>query len=250
MQTSTLEELYQALLRPEEPVGQEAWSTFLFNIDLARSFAYLSADETQALLACGSQWTGAGWTTSRASKTLFNLTQIPLVASAVAAYRDAWLFAFSIAYNVDIPGLDLNDRSSEAAFALAAIIQGETPEVVPQSVQAGKAQGAKQGAEAQEEEEDEEVEFDWEESLEELPVDLRCLYKKFSACAGNQKFDIKQFLENIPKYDVLPARAPENNHRGDGKGAADRNLRAQQQNWLHCLRVMCTTDTSTMRRRT
>jgi hypothetical protein len=124
-------------------VGQEAWSTFLFNIEQARRFAYLSADETQALLACGSKWTGAGWTTSRASKTLYNLTQIPLVASAVAAYRDAWLFAFSIAYNVDITGLDLNDRFSEAAFSLAAIIQGETPDVFLQSVQTCTAQGAK-----------------------------------------------------------------------------------------------------------
>ncbi len=110
MQTLILEEIYQALLCPEEPVRQEAWSTFLFNIDLARSFAYLSADVIHALLACGSQWTGAGWKTSRASKTLLNLTQILLVASALAAYRDAWLFA------VDIPGLDLNNRSSEAAF--------------------------------------------------------------------------------------------------------------------------------------
>ncbi len=75
---------------------------------LARSFAYLSANEAQGLLASGSQWTRAGWTTNRASKTLFHLTQITLMASAVMSYRDAWLVAFTNSVQRGYPGLGLD----------------------------------------------------------------------------------------------------------------------------------------------
>ena len=42
-----------------------------------------------------------------------------MVASQIAMYRDAWLFALAMWFEVVVVvGLDLTDRSSEAAFAL------------------------------------------------------------------------------------------------------------------------------------
>ena len=94
------ESFYQQLLKVDELDGQNAWGTFLFNVPLARSLGGISAEEATVLLQAGCKWAGNGWTTSRASRALHSLTGIPLVASTVAAYRDAWLYALSMAFNV------------------------------------------------------------------------------------------------------------------------------------------------------
>jgi hypothetical protein len=54
------------------------------------------------------------------------------------------------------------------------------------------------------------------------------LWKKYSG-AGGTKFDISPFLENVPTFSQLPEKAPENNHRQDGKSGIDKALKAAQQ---------------------
>jgi hypothetical protein len=111
--------------------------------------------------------------------------------------------------DVEVAGLDLTDRSSEAAFALASVIQGDQEEKTPQEEHAaGAAQATGQAAE-------EETAFEWEEEPEELANDLQVLWKKYSG-AGGTKFDIRAFLEQVPTFSQLPQKAPENNHRQDG----------------------------------
>ena len=45
-----VEDIYRELLQVEEPVGQARWSSFLFNIELARKLEGLSQE--QATLLC------------------------------------------------------------------------------------------------------------------------------------------------------------------------------------------------------
>ncbi len=113
------EDKFNTLLAPEGEEGSNAWSAFLFNADAARALRGLPPDKAGLLLAAGHGWSGRGWTTSRASCQLHQLTGVPLVAVTITAYRDAWLFALSVVLEVEVAGLDLTDRSSEAAFALA-----------------------------------------------------------------------------------------------------------------------------------
>ena len=114
--------LFGDLLRVEEPEGQEAWSQFLFNVAAAKKLVGFSPEEAVTVLQAGSRWEGCGWTTSRASRTLNSLTGVCLVASAVSAYRDAWLYALPMAWGVDVASLDLSDRAAEAAFALCNLL--------------------------------------------------------------------------------------------------------------------------------
>ena len=109
------------------------WSRFLFNVEAAQVLTKMLAEgqgapelAVQALVA-GSQWDGHGWTTSRASRTLYQITRVPLVVPQLKPYVEAWLFALAIHWNLDVPQAQLCDRSSEAAFKLAEVLVGESP---------------------------------------------------------------------------------------------------------------------------
>ena len=94
-----------------------AWSEYLFNVEKARALAaILSQDQARQMLNEGPKWAGAGWTTSRALSVLWNLVGVPLVAAEVTAYRDSWLFALAMVHNVEVGGVALSERASEAAF--------------------------------------------------------------------------------------------------------------------------------------
>ena len=111
------------LLQGDEGEGKQAWAEFLFNIPLARSFlTHVPKDTTTACLNQGIKWGGLGWTTSRASRVVYELTGVPLVTSRVEDYRDAFLFAIAMAKEVEINVLHLSDRASEAAYQLCAIL--------------------------------------------------------------------------------------------------------------------------------
>ena len=193
------------LLRPEDGDGQEAWAQFLFNLEMARSLVMLPTETVSALLFAGANWSGSGWTTSKASRVLYGLTQIPLVASVVSAYSHAWLFALSIVANLEVSGLDLNDRASEAAFALASLISGEAEQAEGE----GERRSAQQTANGAEENENanEGPTFDWEELPVELPVDLQKLYARFTGPTG-QKFDIKFFFRRNPIIHSVTSESP------------------------------------------
>jgi hypothetical protein len=165
-------QVYERLLEPTTPEGSAAWEAYMFNIPQVRSLATsLSLEQARRLLNEGSKYAGGGWTTSRASRVLWDLVGVPLVAAEVSSYRNSWLFALAMVHNVEVGGLDLSDRASEAAFALASLISQpeqwlEQPSAVPKN--------------SSPEEEDAKPEdaidgMDWDEPEEPLPAELAYL---------------------------------------------------------------------------
>ena len=49
--------------------------------------------------------------------------------------------------------------------------------------------------------------------------------------------DLKIVLHLVPKWDGLPLKPPENNHKMDSNNFADKQHKAWQQHILHCLRM-------------
>ena len=114
-------------------IGEEneaTWSSFMFNVAQAQSLGQLPREDALRLLDFCARYTGSGWTTSRASRALFELTSVPLVASVVSAYRNAWLFALAMLWDIDL-NVDLSDRAAEAAFALVETLQGQNEQRKP-----------------------------------------------------------------------------------------------------------------------
>ena len=75
--------LYLALIGEE---NETTWSRFMSNVAQAQSLGQLPREDAWRLLCFGARYKGSGWTTSRASRALFELTNVPLVASE--AYRN------------------------------------------------------------------------------------------------------------------------------------------------------------------
>ena len=101
-------------------VAKALGAVFLFNVELAQTLKDLIAEQAGALLQAGSKWAGSGWSTARAFTQLQPTVGVPLVQSSISTYRDSWLFALSLFWDVEVGLLDLPDRGAEAAFALCA----------------------------------------------------------------------------------------------------------------------------------
>ena len=150
--------------------------------------------------------------------------------SSISTYRDSWLFALSLFWDVEVGLLDLPDRGAEAAFALCARLSEGRGGVLSQEPV------TREGREAEEEEEENAAaRFEWDEPLYELPSDLQALWEGVRSHA--RKLDLRSVLEAVPKYNVIPLKAPENNHRGDGKRERDRQVKAWSQTLLHNIRI-------------
>ena len=103
-----------------------AWGKFLFNVEQARALGPLEKPVAVQIIEAGVKWTSAdGWTTSRASQRLYQLTGVPLVTNNMTEYKHAWLYALTMVWAVDVETLLLSDRAAEAAFGLAAVLGGE-----------------------------------------------------------------------------------------------------------------------------
>ena len=76
----------------------------------------------------------------------------------------------------------------------------------------------------------------WDEVEESLPAELKFIYEEVRA--GRRKLDLKSVMEGIPRYQGLPVRPPENNHRGDAKNGRDRTCRDWQSKLLHLKRAV------------
>ncbi len=186
------EEKFNTLLAPDGEEESNAWSAFFSMWKQRGRFDDYLQTRQVFLLAAGHGWSGREWTTSRASRQLHQLTDLPLVAATITAYQDAWLFALSVVLDVQVAGLDITGRSSEAAFALASVIQGDQEqEKAPQEEHASVT--------AQATGEEETAQFECEEEPEELANNLQVLWKKYSG-AGGTKFDIRAFLEQEPTF--------------------------------------------------
>ena len=112
-----------ALLRGDD----EAWRSFLFNVEQARRVRDALEDKTAAaqLIGAGRSYSGTGWTTSKAAKALYETTEVAVVSSKFADYRDIWLYTLVNVLGIEIPELDLDPKLAEASFALSAAVSGE-----------------------------------------------------------------------------------------------------------------------------
>jgi len=196
-----------------------AWSNFLFNIPLARALL-TTVDQSQAknILAAGGSWEASSLTTSQVSRKLWDTAKVALVLSTQQReYLHLWLYALSLAWQLDVGELHLGDRAGEAAFYLMELITG----------------AAEGHAETDDEEEEppEAMRLDWEEQEAELSRDLVYLWNK--ARLGD-RLDLKNILQQVPQLKELPSKAPDNNHRPT---SADKNLKVVQQSILHGLRL-------------
>ena len=102
-----MSEVLQKLLNSEDEGFEDSWNLFFMDVQKVREIGSLLTPQlASALLAAGQQWKGSGWNTSKASKTLFNLTGVPLVKSTWVDYRNAFLYALSLFYEVEVQELD------------------------------------------------------------------------------------------------------------------------------------------------
>ena len=82
------------LLSMDEEVSTLTWKEFLFNARAAVDFLKTSSAETvQQVLAAGGQWNGMGWNTTRAAKTVKELTGVALVTGNFREYLHAYLYS-------------------------------------------------------------------------------------------------------------------------------------------------------------
>jgi hypothetical protein len=98
-----------------------------------------------------------------------------------------------------------------------------------------------EGGEQEESDSNEEVIFPWEEQLVPLPQELQVLWQRYGA-AGS-RFETKQMLEVLPKYQTLPPKPSENNlitrfEAAGTLGRLDKAAKTTQQFVLHLLRAL------------
>jgi hypothetical protein len=220
-----MSELVQALMNVTGVDFGPTWVKTFFNLELVRQLLDEVTDGDQALtlLAAGANWDGVGMTTSRATLKVVETTGVTLVKQNIAEYKNAFLFALSLLFEVDVPSLELSDAAAQAAFGFVRAV----------SAPAGRAPGAPTGPT---EEPQEQETLEWDEPLVLLPGDLNVIWE--GVLAGERKLELQTALQGVPRYTGLPQKAAENNHRQDGKAPLDRALRNYQQQLLHTLRFM------------
>ena len=194
----------------------QAWSDFLFDVKRAKKLVNFDPAVAAQVLEAGLRFDGTGWSTTRASKALHAVTNVPLVSSSVKTYLHCWLYTLALMWEIDINQVDLPDNASAGSFALLEAITGEGAEE-PQDDDTGKDIG-------------EAMVLEWEPQHEDLPKEFLYLWEKSKS---GQRVDLKDILDHFPRYNQLPLRAPENNHKADGKHSNDKQLRTHQQVILH-----------------
>ena len=141
----------------------EAWSCFLFDVERGNRLTPLVDTETaKIVLTAGGNWNGAGWNTSKASRKLWETIRVPIVNDDCKEYLNSWLYALSLAWQVEVPGLALSDRASEAAFQLMEAITTEPQHLVDKEEEAGK----------------DTMKLDWEEQEDNMAKELVYLWEK------------------------------------------------------------------------
>ena len=139
--------------------------------------------------------------------------------------------------------LKLTEKAADAAMALYERWCRLTSGRQQQQQQSGRTQQQQRGAQGgaqpedhqKEDKEEDEVVLSWDTPEEDLPEDLAKLWQR--AQQGTRKLDLKRLLADIPIFRTLPARTPDNNHRGDGRSHQDRSLKVFQSLVGHLLRI-------------
>ena len=83
--------IVEILVNMEHKEWSSAWSTFLLNVRMVKEMD--TPVDAPAILSAGELWQGEGWTTGRASKTLYQVAGVPLVSPEVKDYKGAFLYA-------------------------------------------------------------------------------------------------------------------------------------------------------------
>ena len=174
-----MSELIGKLLDNTSSEWSTTWSTFLFNVLAVQALGY--PPQAQDIITAGEAWRGDGWTTSRASKVLYEVTGVPLVSATVEDYKGAFLYALALHWGLDVASFELSERASDAAFALASAFSWVDQE-----------EGVR---EDEMEDDDDDTEggepvFPWEERLQMLPHELQVLWKRYGM-SSSVRFDTK-----------------------------------------------------------
>ena len=159
-------------------------------------------------------------------------------------YRTAFLYALSLLVEVEILELDLNDRVSDAAFALLNVFQGFVAPYSSQVVNNHDSRSGDPGSNpaagmffaAPTEESEEDLQVAWDVPKVALPPELGFIWT--GTVAGQRRLDLKTVLDQVPRFAELPAQAPVNNHRSDASHRQDRKEREWQQKVLHAVRLL------------
>ena len=121
------------------------------------------------------------------------------------------MYAHVMMLDVDIPSLNLFTRKAGAAFGLGEVLGGQDKLATLLATLPAN-------------EEDEEMKLEWDEELAELPAELKFLFEK--VLGGERHLDLKIVLDSVPKWDSLPLKPPENNHKMDSKNFVDKHHKA------------------------
>ena len=228
---SVMEEdtLIQSLTQ-EGPNFEANWALFLFNLEMALKLKKKTKEEVMAVLQAGSQWTGTGWNTGRASKVLWDLSGVAIVRSQITHYRDCWLFALALLCKVELPMVELPQEVAGAAFSLVGYVEH------PQGQEGQQHDQQDQQLEIDSDDTEEEMAFPWDAPAVDLPEALAALWARSSD--PGRKIQMKALLEAFPPLEGLPARPPENNLLPDHKKHADTKLRVTSQQVLHVMRLL------------
>ena len=216
-----------------------AWDAFFLDpVRVVELSPLVTKEIAAAVLQAGVNWNGSGWTTSRASKQLFSLVNVALVSGDIGQYRNSFLFALALLWEVEVPTLELGDKASESAFALAQFFAEACSEEAEMHGEDQAQATQKKQENATEEDKPAEAPMEWDEVLLPLPAELQKIWTEVAA--GTRKLPLSSLLDELPRFEGLPAKPAENNFRQQGKSQQDRLLRSYQQSLLHLLRIMVT----------
>ena len=143
------------------------------------------------MLQAGSTNLGGGWTTGRASKRLYELSGVGIVRPQIEPYRDTWLYALALLFDVDLPTVNLPAECAEAAFALAHAVEHPEGEQDP---------GQQVTGEDMDSDTDETPKFAWDEVETELPKELLELWNR--ASSGTLRIEEESLLEGAGEGDT------------------------------------------------
>ena len=113
----------------------------------------------QMIVFSGANFSGAGWTTGRAIKLLYELTGVAMVTGKLLDNLNSWLFAIYFYWSLDIQTADLGDRVAEAAFGLVGFMQESGVEEDMPEEESGSESDA--------------VVFPWDQPANHPPKDLK-----------------------------------------------------------------------------
>ena len=146
-----------ASLTQEGPQFEASWSKFLFNVPEALKLREKEKELVLQVLQAGQRYLGTGWTTGKASKTLFDLSGVAIVRAQINAYRDCWLYAVALLAGVDLPQVELAPEVAEAAFSLVGYADHPEQATPPHPTESADGES------------DEELVFPWDEPTP-LPI--------------------------------------------------------------------------------